>query len=96
METMTTAQRRARILELEAELTRLRAEELADPAAAEQFFDKVWHDLRIGLVMNKDDYKQFLAECREMKKDSPIRAAEHFRDKMEVRMQQAIDVIKRL
>lgn len=96
MTVMTTERRRARILELETELAQLRAEELADPAAAEQYFEKVWHDLRIGLVMNKDEYKQFLNECREIKKSSPSRAMDHFRNKMEVTLQQAVGVIKRL
>ncbi|KWA84187.1 hypothetical protein WL29_22770 [Burkholderia ubonensis] len=93
---MTTEQRRARILELEAELTRLRAEELADPAAAERYFEKVWHDLRLGLVMPMDEYKKFLDECREIKKSSPSLAMNHFRNKMEVTLEQTVGVIKRL
>lgn len=96
MATMTSEQRRARILELETELAQLRAEELAQPAAAAQYFEKVWHDLRIELLMTKEEYMQFLDKCRAIKLSSPARAVNHFRNKMEVTMQQAADVIRRL
>ncbi|KWA84188.1 hypothetical protein WL29_22775 [Burkholderia ubonensis] len=96
MEALTTEQRRARIQELEAELARLRAEEAADPAAAEQYLETVWNELRLACVMSKDAFRQLVTVCRTLKQTSSVRAAQHFCDYAKVPMAQAIPIINRL
>lgn len=96
METMTTEQRQARIQALESELAHLRAEDAADPAAAEKFLESAWAELGLDRLMSKEDFKLLLAKCRMLKQDSCVLAAQHFSAQTQLAMAQAIPVINRL
>ncbi|KVP39788.1 hypothetical protein [Burkholderia ubonensis] len=97
METMTPEQRRARILELEAELAQLRAEMKDEtPLDRAQLASNWWIALRVGPIITLDEFSRLLDDCRELKQKSPAAACRTFRDRLELSMQEAAKYIRLL